>query len=114
MASPFDVLYVISPHDADRQIFGFLWCGPERLPHATRVLVARYPAVPGDGRDVEVECEAWPARFYTVHALESTDHEGEPKPAFSIALGSGRAQLAADIATAIANGMLTPTTREEG
>lgn len=46
----------------DRFYFGNNWCGPDTLPHAQRILVARYPAdktddpAQYDGQVVEVTC----------------------------------------------------------
>jgi hypothetical protein len=71
---------------------------PERFAHAEMARVARF-AGQGDGQDVEVYEERWPASFWTVRALA----EG-----FCLSTGSGfeAGKLAFAIARAIAAGKL--------
>lgn len=85
--------------------FGHYRCGPDRLPHAKEVLVARYPAHE-DGHCVEIYCTAMPARFYTIRVLHATNCLGELKPGFTLCTGSSCERLAARIARAVSRGML--------
>ncbi len=101
----FESLYITEPRIS--QIFGEYWCGPPRLVHAAKTLVARYPSkAGGDGQDVEVYCTAMPATFYRVLALATLNSIGESQPSYSLSTGSSEGLLAASIARAISSGML--------
>lgn len=104
--NPFDHMY--EPYHSERAAFGDHWVfGGKRYAHATEHMVAFFRKSGGDGQSAEVFCTAMPARFYRVAAMVSVDSVGEEKSAFSMSTGSGCARLAADVASAIADGMLS-------
>lgn len=114
MSDPFAFMYN-TRHD-DRAVFGANWCGPDVLPHAKDIVIARYPKPDGgDGHDVEVTCCALPARFYEVRALPATNSVGDVKPGFTLATGSNNqmARWAHMTAKLIADGMIGPRDTSE-
>ncbi len=60
------------------------------------VLLATFPAAGDDGVEASIWGSAWPARFYEVRAYEGLE----------IATGSSCEQLAIDVASNLASGML--------
>ncbi|MBN1321154.1 MAG: hypothetical protein JXA87_09975 [Thermoleophilia bacterium] len=100
----FEEAYNQRPHD--RQPFGEHWVHDGGFPHGVETLVARYERTSGDGQTTEVFVTAMPARFYTIKVRESETTEGRALPAWALSTGSGRHDLAARIAEAIAAGML--------
>ena len=70
----------------------------EFVPHQN-TLVAVYEAK-DDGATVDVYVEAWPAIFHTLRA--TTENKK-----YSIEFGSGQSTLAAQVAEAISQGMMT-------
>ena len=102
---PFSCLY--KPYLAELEAFGDYWCGPESYEHGEEVLVARYESSDeDDGQTVQVFCTPLPACFYTLHVLKGVNSIREPQTPWKVSLGSGQAQLAADIAEAVSTGML--------
>lgn len=89
----------------ERQLFGKHWTWVGELPQK-EAAVAAYPRRHADGNDAEVTCHACPARFYGVRIIE----HGSGKLLSVIGMGSGMAKLAADIAEAVSDGMLTVET----
>jgi hypothetical protein len=77
------------------------------LPHSEWTLLAKLKGS-GDGREVEVDVMAMPARFYRLRVAESAGFDGEHKPAFAMSTGSGRemCELIARMAYQISCGML--------
>lgn len=55
---------------------------------------------------MEIYCYAVPAEFFTIKALGDNNSCGEPKSTFTLETGSGMAELSAQIAQAISEGML--------
>lgn len=108
----FDTCY--NARSTERLIFGANWCGPDRFEHAVETLAAQYPKDPGgDGQPADVFISAWPARFITIEARASANSCGDPKPAYRIQFGTGQERLAAEIAEAIATGMISFSTWEK-
>lgn len=100
-----DFLY--EARDDDRRPFGDKWCGPDRLDYGKDYLCAVFEKYPGgDGQTCEVYISALPARFYKIKALASPNSVGEMHDEWALGTGSGAGRLAADIAKAIAEGML--------
>ena len=93
MAALFGELYEIGHYD--RETFGDHWCGPDSFEHGQETLVATYEPTNTDGEAVKVYCVAMPARFYVI--------KGD---SFELSFGSGTQNLAAQVAGAIADGML--------
>ena len=93
----------------DREVFGPNWCGPDTLPERAKTLIAAFMPEDKGGQAVYVYCAAFPARFYAVSALATLS-----RPAFVLETGSGSAEMARDIAEAIAEGMLSLVACERG
>jgi hypothetical protein len=93
--------------DRDREAFGQHWCGPDVFEHGEWHTVAQYKGKQ-DGRNVLVQCSAMPSRFYRVVVPEHAKDDGTVEHGFTLQTGSGVAmvKLAAQIADAIAEGML--------
>lgn len=95
------------PHSEEVEAFGEHWCGPKKYIPWEDVLVARFEKDKGgDGRSVDVFGCATPARFYTLKVKSGTNIVGDPQHAFEVSTGSGAWKMAAEIASAIADGML--------
>ena len=93
MASVEDILY--GTNKADLSVyFGDHWCGPEVMPTRREVLIAKYESEE-DGYPVKVYAVACSAVFFKISF-----------GSFEISTGSGQHQLTAEIAQALADGML--------
>jgi hypothetical protein len=96
--------------DRDRRPFGKHWCGPERFEIWKETLVAKYSQLSGDGQPVHVYCTAAPARFYTLKVLSAPSSVGDPQPPYALKFvvntGSEQQDLVAQVARAIAMGLL--------
>lgn len=105
---PFDCLNKARPDEI--AAFGSHWCGPVKFEMRKETLVARYESLAdGDGQTCEVYCTAAPARFYTLKMIADKNSAGEPLLPWQMGTGSGcrMAELAANMAHAIADGMLS-------
>lgn len=103
MADPLDFLYEVGPDE--KRPFGKHWCFEgERFEHGKLALVAKYEGK-SDGHNVEVFCVAMPARFFKVVVAPRQAYNG-PRQGFTLNTGSDMGHLAADIAEALAGGML--------
>lgn len=71
--------------------------------------VATWPKRTSDGVDVEVDCAAWPARFYR---LRFGAHVLATGAGVTLESGRSMAQLTVDMADAIASGCLAVRTPE--
>jgi hypothetical protein len=110
-----DIIEMLFPGDYDvrpeeRDPFAGHWCGPKKFAHGREELIAVYKKHQGgNGQDVEVFCTAMSARFYRLHVKPSTGSVDNARQAFGMSTGSGHqmGQLAARMAEAIADGMLS-------
>lgn len=96
------------PDEQDKAVFGEKYSPPEEFEHAKWYKVADYPKQGGDGQPAEVyECR-WPAQFYKVVALPSTNSVGRRNEGWALSTGSGyeMARLAVKLAEAAADGMI--------
>ena len=104
----FEMLYL--PSEYDKQVFGNHWCLLDNAPlkHGVKTLIALYEKNPkdGDGQHVEVYCTALLATFYTVKVLDGINSSNQSRCGYSLSTGSSMAQLAADLAEAISEGMV--------
>ena len=95
------------PSVEELRAFGKHWCGPEEYEPWKSTLVAVYPAVEGDyGQTVKVYGTSAPATFYAFDVLPEPDGMGNVKPAFHVSTGTGTCKLVAEMADAIAKGMI--------
>ncbi len=85
-----DWMYGVRPHDM--KPFGSNWVGPTTFPHGEWVLVGEYKS---ERRSAKVYCSAMPARFYKVECGDLV-----------LTTGSDMAELAWEIAKALADNML--------
>jgi hypothetical protein len=85
-----------------QKIFKHRWSGPKILIHGIKTLIAKYKKLNEDGFKVEVYCDALPAEFFEVVALDD-DNNVE----FSFQTGSGVGKEVDIIAKLISDGMLT-------
>ena len=93
--------------DYEIAAFGERWIGPKRFKPWEETHVATFEKHEGgDGQTVNVYCSAAPARFYKLHVLAGANSCNEPQAAYKVCTGSGAHQLAADLAKAIAEGMI--------
>ena len=105
---------MLEPYRDEIEAFGKNWCGPEKYEIWEEVLVAKFPKVRGgDGQSVDVFGCATPARFYTLKVKSEPNSMGKPQNAFEIMTGSGAWKIAAEIAAAVASGMLGFSLTEE-
>ena len=119
MNSPLDPLYD-GTDGRDAQIclrLGKAYQPPSRFIHGKWHLVASLPKDPesGDGFPVEIHEVRMPARFFKVEALPSTDSMKRARPGFALSTGSGddMGALCAQMALAIAGGMLLIHPKED-
>lgn len=99
-----DFAYTVSAEE--REHFGAAWSGPDKFPHQQSVQIASYLAIQG-GHNVIVMCAAYPARFYKIMAQPHVNWDGRILPGFVMETGSGQGELAAKMALALSQGMLT-------
>ena len=93
--------------DYEIAAFGQRWVGPKSFKPWVETHVATYEKHSGgDGQTVNVYCSAAPARFYKLSVLAGANSVGEPQAAYEVNTGSGQHQLTADLAKAIAEGMI--------
>jgi len=77
------------------------------IEHAKETIIAEYSKeFNSDGQDVVVSVQLWPADFYKIVALPGKNSCNESKKGFILETGSGMAELSAQIAEAISEGML--------
>lgn len=93
--------------------FGANLCADGPLRYGVETLVAQYPKNNPDGQDVDIYCTAMPARFYKIVAYDSFNSIGGAIHGFTLGTGSSQERLAAEIAEAITNGMLSIKIGEE-
>lgn len=99
-------LYIVTADE--RQPFGERWSGPKKFQPWLKTLIATYEKrLDSDGQTVEVYGLAAPARFYELQVLAGEDSCHRPLDPWNLATGSGMAQLAANLAQAISEGMLS-------
>jgi hypothetical protein len=102
----FDSWYV--PYASERAAFGVNWTDPQIYKYGEYIGCALYiRPEKSDGQSVEVSCCAMPARFYKLNVLPGATSVGEERPGYVVTFGSGQAEIAAQIANAIREGMLT-------
>ncbi len=90
--------------------FGAAYRPPKRFAHGEDTEVVFLKSGEGeDGQDVRIYDGRMPAAFFTIEALPTQNSVGEWKPAFRISTGSGSemAELAASLAKAIVEGMIS-------
>ena len=107
MTNPVDFLYAVTDRETVPFQSNSRLTFNDTLQHGVPTLAASYSAQNSDSHDVEVFVTAMPARFYRIEVAPRGD-----KPGYTITTGTGCADLARQVAEAIADGMLgfQPTT----
>ena len=88
------------------------FCGPDELPHAQEILIAKFDKGSDDGYEVELYCTAYPAQAFRIKALDSKDSSGELRKGFTVVTGTGVFEWVVYTARLINEGMAVVKSKE--